>query len=87
MRQSFFFRHFDSMEAIYDQALLDKMGAAFRKVRIKKKLSQEEVYNDTNINISRVERAIYNMKISSISELCKYYDVKLSEFFKMVENE
>jgi transcriptional regulator with XRE-family HTH domain len=75
------------MEAINDEILIKKIGAAFKKVRQKKKLSQEEVYNDTNINISRVERAIYNMKISSISALCKYFDIKLSDFFKMVESE
>lgn len=79
--------HFGAMEKFYDEDLLTKMATAFRKLREEKDVSQETVYYETEINIGRVERALFNLKIGTISALCKYYEIKLSDFFKMVENE
>jgi len=84
---SLFFCHFGAMEKFYDEELLTKMATVFRKLREEKGVSQETVYYDTDINLGRVERALFNLKIGTISQLCKYYNVKLSEFFKMVDSE
>jgi len=75
------------MEKFYDDALLTSMAAAFRILREKKGVSQEVVYFETEINIGRIERALFNLKIGTISQLCKYYEIKLSDFFKLVEKQ
>ena len=55
--------------------------------------SQEEVMTEikikTNISIhiGRIETAVTNISISSLSLLCDYYNISLSEFMKKVELE
>lgn len=55
--------------------------------------SQEEVMTEikikTNISIhiGRIETAVTNISISSLSLLCDYYNISLSEFMKKVEIE
>ena len=53
-----------------------------KKLRMQKGLSQEEVYNDTNVHVARIESAKTNPTISSLSVLCKYFGITLQEFFK-----
>jgi transcriptional regulator with XRE-family HTH domain len=77
--------YYPQMEQIRDQKLLQKIALAIKKLREAKNLSQEDVYNDTNIHIGRIETAKANLTIGSLSALCKYFKVSLSEFFKKVE--
>ncbi|WP_200868403.1 helix-turn-helix domain-containing protein [Cellulophaga lytica] len=53
-------------------------------MRERKALTQEDVYNDTGIHISRIETARVNITVSTLSSLCDYYQMKLSDFFKEV---
>lgn len=73
------------MSQIRNTGLLVKIAAALKQLRESKGLSQETVYNDTGIHIGRIETARANLSVSTLSALCKYFKVKLSEFFKMVE--
>jgi len=74
------------MEKISDEVLIKKIAAAFQKIRLEKGLSQEAVINDTNIHMGRIEQGRFNLKIGTISALCHYFEIRLSDFFKMVEN-
>lgn len=74
------------MNQIRDNKLLRKIAVVIKQLREDKGLSQEQVYNDTNIHVGRIETAKTNITVSSLSSLCKYFKIKLSEFMKLVEN-
>jgi transcriptional regulator with XRE-family HTH domain len=69
-----------------DEKLLNKIAIALKQLREEKGVSQQDVYNDTNIHIGRIETAKRNLSVSTLQSLCKYFKIKLSDFFKLVEN-
>lgn len=75
------------MGQIRDTKLLQRIALVAKQLREEKGLTQEDVYNDTNIHIGRIETAKANLSVSTLSALCKYYKVKVSEFYKMVESQ
>jgi transcriptional regulator with XRE-family HTH domain len=74
------------MAEIKDPQLIKKIATVIKDLREERGLSQEAVYNDTNIHIGRIELASTNMSISTLAALCKYFKIKLSDFFRLVEN-
>jgi transcriptional regulator with XRE-family HTH domain len=65
--------------------LLKNIALRIKELREKRALTQEDVYNDTGINVGRIERAINDPSISSLERICKYFDISLSEFFKGIK--
>lgn len=55
-------------------------------LRNEKGLSQQIVYIDTELHMGRIERGEYNITLSTLAELCAYYNVSLKEFFKGIPN-
>ena len=74
------------MPQVRDKILLKKIALIIKELRIEKNLTQESVYNDTNIHIGRIESAKANLSVSTLSMICKYFKISLSEFHKRVEN-
>ena len=74
------------MPQIRDKKLLQKIALVVKELRNKAELSQEDVYNDTNIHIGRIETAKANLTVSSLSAICKYFEIPLSEFHKKIES-
>ena len=74
------------MEQIRDNKLLQKISIVIKELREEKGVTQEEVYKDTNIHVGRIETAKANLSVSTLSALCKYFKIRVSEFFKRVEN-
>jgi transcriptional regulator with XRE-family HTH domain len=70
---------------IRNNKLLTGIATVLKELREAKDVSQEEVYNDTNIHVGRIETANANPTISTLAALCKYFDLTLSEFLKRVE--
>lgn len=70
------------MAHIRDQVLLQEIALRLKKLRERKGVSQEQIYNETDIHIARIETAKVNITISTLSKLCDYFDISLSEFFK-----
>jgi transcriptional regulator with XRE-family HTH domain len=68
-----------------NQDLLNKIVLKIKEIRASKGLSQEQVYNDTNINMGRLESEKVNISISTLNTLCTYFDISLSDFFKDIE--
>lgn len=68
-----------------DTILLTKIAIAVKDLREAINKSQAEVFDDTGIHIGRIETGKSNCSITTISNLCKYFDVSLSEFFKKIE--
>ncbi|GGW96368.1 helix-turn-helix domain-containing protein [Salegentibacter mishustinae] len=64
-----------------NEKLLQKISIQLKRHREKKELTQEDVYNDTGIHISRIETGKVNITVSTLAALCDYFDLNLSEFF------
>lgn len=73
------------MGQIRDTKLLQKIALVIKELRDTRSLTQEEVYNDTNIHVGRIETAKANLSVSTLAALCKYFKIRLSEFHKRVE--
>lgn len=65
-----------------DQLLLKKVALKLKALREAKGLSQEQLYNDTDIHVGRIETGRNNISISTLSRLCEYFNISLSDFFK-----
>lgn len=74
------------MEQLRDTQLLQRIALVIKQLRESKGVSQEDVYNETNIHIGRIETAKANVSVSTLSALCKYFKLPLSEFHKKVES-
>ena len=73
------------MPQIREIKLLQKIAIVIKQLREEKNVSQEEVYNEINIHIGRIETYKANVSVSTLSALCKYFKIRMSEFFKKVE--
>ena len=73
------------MSQIRETKLLQRIALVIKQLREDKNVSQEEVYNDTNIHIGRIETSKANITVSTLSALCKYFKIKMSEFHKRIE--
>jgi transcriptional regulator with XRE-family HTH domain len=79
------------MEQIKNERLLSAVKLVLKELRAKSGLTQEQVANnikankDLSIHIGRNETGNQNMTVSTLYELCEYYKVSISEFFKRVE--
>jgi DNA-binding XRE family transcriptional regulator len=65
-----------------------KFGKTLRKLRDQKGLSQEKfsfVVNLDRTYIASIERGERNLSLNNIEKISKAFDLSLSEFFKMVE--
>ena len=63
-----------------DEALVDKVIARIRKLREQKGVTLQEFYNDTNIHLARIESNKRDISISTLSAICKYFGITISEF-------
>ena len=74
------------MSQLRDSKLLQKIAIVIKQLRDEKGISQEEVYNDINIHIGRIETAKANLSVSTLAALCKYFNISLSEFHRRMES-
>lgn len=65
-----------------DKSLIVNIVKRIKELRDKKNVSQLDVYFATGLNLSRIERCVGDIKISSIQRLCEYFDITLEEFFR-----
>lgn len=69
-----------------DKRLLQTIALVLKELRTNAEVTQADVYNDINIHVGRIETAKSNPRISTLSALCKYFKISLSDFLKKVEN-
>ena len=74
------------MKQIRDTKLLQRIALVVKQLREAKEATQEDVYNEINIHIGRIETAKGNVSVSTLSALCKYFKIRLSDFHKKVED-
>jgi transcriptional regulator with XRE-family HTH domain len=82
----FFLVLFDSnMKKIKNKELLTSISLAFKELRAKEGLTQQNVKDDTGIHLGRIETTTNDPSSSTIYELCKYFKIPLSEFYQRLE--
>lgn len=69
-----------------DEILLKAIAKQVKRIRQSRKLSQEEVYLDTEIHCACLEQGKLNITIITLKRLCDYFGLSLSDFFKEIEN-
>lgn len=73
------------MSQVRDDKLLVRIALVLKDLREDMGVSQEEVYNETNVHIGRIETCRSNSTVSTIAVLMKYFNLRMSEFFQQVE--
>lgn len=66
--------------------LLKKIASAIKELRELNNLTQGDVYYDTGIHIGRIEAYRVNLTISTLNELCIYFEISLADFFERLED-
>jgi transcriptional regulator with XRE-family HTH domain len=69
-----------------NKRLLLSIAKRIKELRTEKGITQEVFYNDTGINIGRIERAIRDFSMTTLEAICSYLGVSLEEFFKGVKH-
>jgi transcriptional regulator with XRE-family HTH domain len=65
-----------------NQELLNKIAKRIKQLREEKCVSQDTFYIDTDIHIARIELGKINITVSTLQDICNYFEISLSEFFK-----
>ncbi len=73
-------------EQLKNQQLIDAVVLKLKLLRESNGLTQEDVYNDTGIHIARIETRKFNITISTLDALTKYFNISMEDFFKHLEN-
>ena len=69
-----------------DKELLEKIILTIKEVRKKHGVTLETFYFDTGIHLARIEQGKTNISVSTLSKICDYFNLELSQFFSEVEN-
>lgn len=62
--------------------LLKKIAIRLKELRANKGITQAGFFEDTGINIGRIERGTNDLSISNLHRICKYFEISLEDFFK-----
>ena len=65
-----------------DFELLTYIAHKCKDLRAKKGVSQETAFEDTGVSISKIETARKNITVSTLSKLCRYFEITIPEFFR-----
>ena len=74
------------MSQIKDEILLKKIALCIKDIRSKADITLDDFYVDTGIHLARIEQGKTNISISTLSEICTYFTISLSDFFKLIES-
>lgn len=66
---------------VRNDLLLKAIGQRLRQIRQERELSQEKVLFDADIYLTRIEAGQLNVTVSTLSELCRGYRIKMKDLF------
>lgn len=66
---------------VVNKELLRKISVRVKDLREQKKISQEVFVSDTGINIGRIESCKSNFSVTTLLNICDYFEISLEEFF------
>lgn len=64
--------------------LVSKIANRIKQLREEKGISQDSFFIDTDIHIARIESGRSNITVSTLSAICDYFGITLSDFFKEI---
>ena len=67
-----------------NKVLIEKIVLGIKQLRKSKNITLEVFYFDTGIHLARIEQGKQNITISTLSQICDYFEISLSDFFKMI---
>lgn len=67
-----------------DKILLKKIALCVKQLRKEKGITLDDFYVDTSIHLARIEQGKTNVSIVTISQICKYFEISLVEFFMLL---
>ncbi len=65
--------------------LSQRMVFCIKQIRKTKNITLEAFYFDTGIHLARIEQGKQNITIATLSRICDYFEMSLSDFFLLVE--
>jgi len=65
--------------------LSQRMVFCIKEIRKTKNITLEAFYFDTGIHLARIEQGKQNITIATLSRICDYFEMNLSDFFLLVE--
>jgi len=65
--------------------LLLKIAQRIKQLREEHNVSQDDMYIDTEIHIARIETAKVNLSVSTLKDICDYFEISLADFFNGVD--
>lgn len=65
-----------------NKILVSKIASQIKQLRENKGISQEMFYIDTDIHIGRIESGKSNITVSTLSAICDYFGISLTDFFR-----
>ncbi len=63
-----------------NKEILLELATRLKEVRKSKKLTQEDVYNDTGIHVARIEQGKRDISFSTLVKLSEYFGTTLDYF-------
>ena len=66
--------------------LLDRIIQTIKEIRKSKGITLEIFYFDTGIHLARIEQGKTNITISTLSSICNYFEMNMSDFLISVES-
>lgn len=64
-----------------DKNLLAEITLGIKTLREKKNITLETFFFDTGIHLARIEQGNTNITVSTLSQICRYFDISLKDFF------
>ena len=68
-----------------NQELLKKIAQKIKQLREEKGISQDTFYIDTDIHIARIELGQVNITVSTLQDICAYFEISIVAFFEEAE--
>lgn len=69
----------------FNEELITKIVKRIKQLREEKSVSQETFYIDTDIHIARIETGRINITVSTLQDICDYFEISLVDFFVGME--
>lgn len=69
---------------IRNQNLLKQIGLRLKEIRVQHQLTQEQVYNEIDVHVGRIEIGKTNLTISTLDKILDFYQMDFVEFFSGV---
>lgn len=73
------------MQKARNQKFLNKIIPRIKQLREERNITQEVFYNDTGINIGRIERGLRDFNMTTLYNICEYFEISPEEFFKKLK--